>query len=603
MSWTSRSWSISREEDDDEPVLYEKDVCVEHLATCSNEKYSEEWHTESAVECSKDPEPNHWTILEDVHDQPLHELEDSEDSILLTVQDQPQPYSTDCAVELEKCESTVEQSKDSIHATIWEENPVVSEVVTDEDVATDKQSDNVYICEVIYPYDAQSVGELTIKPGDLIDVREQDYNSGKEWVRGTKNWKSGLVYKAFFVPFNRGDVNPKEARIRVPIDGYRITFMETEYFVQEKPGDDLECIICKNLANDPHQTQCCGHTLCRKCMETWRAKSTSCPNCRTPILKTVMDARVRRHIASLTTYCPRYEDHCNWVGSIAKVQDHLSRECLYEVINCPNEGCKAVFNRKDRESHLKSTCLVRRIACPCCGIEEYKIPLERHGQEYEDIGNGKVQPPRALSHSPRAVTKPRSIQSKVKFPAKKNKPKRPMSSLVPQALLEPVEQIQCYPTPIVMPQFKQPLAFVSSPQKSSSPTPSQLSYKLLIEVHYKHCPSWPMRCPNHCGAEEELTRSTLRDHIDNNCPEQVISCQFAEAGCTVRVKRKEMADHIRNAVEEHMTAMMKDYIQVKKDYAELKEDHDSLKEAFEEKCDALEKKQAEMERRIEYLGY
>ena len=71
MSWTSRSWSISREEDDDEPVLYEKDVCVKHLATFSSEEYSEEWHTESAVECSKDPEPNHWTTLEDV--QPLHE--------------------------------------------------------------------------------------------------------------------------------------------------------------------------------------------------------------------------------------------------------------------------------------------------------------------------------------------------------------------------------------------------------------------------------------------------------------------------------------------------------------------------------------------------
>jgi FtsZ-binding cell division protein ZapB len=86
-----------------------------------------------------------------------------------------------------------------------------------------------------------------------------------------------------------------------------------------------------------------------------------------------------------------------------------------------------------------------------------------------------------------------------------------------------------------------------------------------------------MRCPNHCDTEEKLTRSTLQDHIDNNCPEQVSSCQFAEAGCAVRVKRKEMTDHIQQSVGEHMSYMMDAYMKLKEEYSTLQNDHNSLK--------------------------
>ena len=76
-----------------------------------------------------------------------------------------------------------------------------------------------------------------------------------------------------------------------------------------------------------------------------------------------------------------------------------------------------------------------------------------------------------------------------------------------------------------------------------------LTYSQLTNTHYKECPQWPMRCPNHCSTEVKLTRSTLQDHLENNCPEQVISCQFKYM-CSVRLKKKDMAQHMTDHIYE-----------------------------------------------------
>jgi regulator of replication initiation timing len=57
----------------------------------------------------------------------------------------------------------------------------------------------------------------------------------------------------------------------------------------------------------------------------------------------------------------------------------------------------------------------------------------------------------------------------------------------------------------------------------------------------------------------------------------------------VRVKRREMADHIQNAVGRHMTAMMKDYAQVKKELKQLKTEHAELKREHKSLQDRVSK--------------
>ena len=64
--------------------------------------------------------------------------------------------------------------------------------------------------------------------------------------------------------------------------------------------------------------------------------------------------------------------------------------------------------------------------------------------------------------------------------------------------------------------------------------------------HIEKCPAHPMTCPNYCSTEEKLTRSTLQDHLNNNCPEQFIPCHM----CSVRLKRKHMAQHMTDHIYE-----------------------------------------------------
>ena len=304
------------------------------------------------------------------------------------------------------------------------------------------------------------------------------------WWMGTgKDGHKGYFYrkftekKTYSLPSIRSSSSPS---LEVEISGpHSVSFKDISYCVEDKPGDDLECIICKNLADDPHQSKCCGHTMCYSCAHKWRERNNSCPQCRESPLEVVVDTRTKRHISSLTVYCTHYRSGCEWKGSLNTVRDHLREDCLYEEVECGNDGCTEQLQRRYLTEHMDRECSMRIVECPCCKADD-------------------------------------------------------------------------------------------------------LPYHELVNTHCKECPDWPMRCPNHCSTEsvKDLTRSTLQDHLNNNCPEQVISCQFAEAGCTVRVKRREMADHIQQSVGEHMTAMMSDYMGLKKDHTELQADHRDLKEVL-----------------------
>ena len=359
--------------------------------------------------------------------------------------------------------------------------------------------------KVKYPYDAELSDELTIRPGDGIEVDQEEEPEDSLWLRGRKAPKQRhdssrydcYFYRAFTtvtmtrVPklcqvmmslsvVSKANIQTREADMQTRAV---LSYKEKAYFVVETPSMELECIIYKNLADEPHQTGCCGHTVCFKCADEWREKNNSCPNCCEAPLDLAKDTRTKRFISSLVVYCSHYKGGCEWKGSISELQSHLQSKCLYEEIPCGNEGCSMKVMRKNINNHMKKTCAMRWQPCPCCK--------------------------------------------------------------------------------------------------------AMFTYSEIINTHYKHCLSWPRRCPDHCGTEEKLTRSTLQDHIDNNCPEQVISCQFAEAGCTVRVKRKEMANHVRKAVHEHMAAMMKDYVKVKREYGNLQKDCELLKS----RLTALEKPQ------------
>ena len=137
---------------------------------------------------------------------------------------------------------------------------------------------------VIYPYDGKLDDELAMKSGDVITV--DDWDVSNDWARGTLNGKTGLFYKAFTKPSSEmpsaEDFKLKE--VRGKLKGYKVTYKGREYILKEKL-DEVECIICHQLADKVHQTSCCGNTVCLQCTNNWKNNNNSCPQCRKQPLK------------------------------------------------------------------------------------------------------------------------------------------------------------------------------------------------------------------------------------------------------------------------------------------------------------------------------
>ena len=104
-----------------------------------------------------------------------------------------------------------------------------------------------------------------------------------------------------------------------------------------------------------------------------------------------------------------------------------------------------------------------------------------------------------------------------------------------------------------------------------------LTYHEIVTDHHCECPNWPTRCPNSCNPYLTLRRSAVDSHVKEKCPETVLDCKFAAVGCRVRVKRKDLAQHMHEAMSDHMTALFEDHIKLKQKNVQLETELNRLK--------------------------
>ena len=122
-----------------------------------------------------------------------------------------------------------------------------------------------------------------------------------------------------------------------------------EYKFIGKPDRDLFCQICKEIANEPHQTSCCSSLLCKSCVP-----DSECMICRNLKSSSYPDKRSQRRIQQMEVLCPNAPHglECQWRGELSDVAEHRL-ECQREHISCPFSkiGCKEEMNRCDVETH------------------------------------------------------------------------------------------------------------------------------------------------------------------------------------------------------------------------------------------------------------
>ena len=78
------------------------------------------------------------------------------------------------------------------------------------------------------------------------------------------------------------------------------------------------------------------------------------------------------------------------------------------------------------------------------------------------------------------------------------------------------------------------------------------TFEDVTSNHLSVCPDRPVPCSNGCGSSPLL--KLLKDHL-KKCPLEVIECAFNYAGCSEKLPRKDMSEHITQSLAIHMSLM------------------------------------------------
>ena len=101
------------------------------------------------------------------------------------------------------------------------------------------------------------------------------------------------------------------------------------------------------------------------------------------------------------------------------------------------------------------------------------------------------------------------------------------------------------------------------------------TYDDVITNHTPVCKCRPVECPNSCGANN-LQHQHLKEHVSTQCPLSYVDCEFSDAGCDVKVYRKDLSSHLEENMVTHMSLLAKENRKLKEQLRKQAEDLTSL---------------------------
>ena len=72
----------------------------------------------------------------------------------------------------------------------------------------------------------------------------------------------------------------------------------------------------------------------------------------------------------------------------------------------------------------------------------------------------------------------------------------------------------------------------------------------ILKKHKEHCPQYPLPCPN--GCELGVSPSVGIAEHKKLCPLELIQCDYHDIGCKGLIARKELKDHYKQNVPDHL---------------------------------------------------
>ena len=92
------------------------------------------------------------------------------------------------------------------------------------------------------------------------------------------------------------------------------------------------------------------------------------------------------------------------------------------------------------------------------------------------------------------------------------------------------------------------------------------AYQIITAQHYDECSYCPLPCPNNCGTTGILRRD-MANHR-SRCVLERVECPFHEAGCTVRVLRREFDVHMSENQQHHLLVLLEVFQETKRELGE-----------------------------------
>ena len=83
------------------------------------------------------------------------------------------------------------------------------------------------------------------------------------------------------------------------------------------------------------------------------------------------------------------------------------------------------------------------------------------------------------------------------------------------------------------------------------------TYLKVTTTHFTVCNGIPLPCPAGCG-KHGLVRRDMAHHLSEDCPNELIQCTFAIAGCQQIVKRKDLQQHLKDK-DLHLDTVLSSY--------------------------------------------
>ena len=73
-------------------------------------------------------------------------------------------------------------------------------------------------------------------------------------------------------------------------------------------NEDLKCVLCLDIVEEPEKCKACEHFFCAKCIGDWTKEHKDCPSCRANFKKGQTERIVRNMLNDLVFKCKYCKD-------------------------------------------------------------------------------------------------------------------------------------------------------------------------------------------------------------------------------------------------------------------------------------------------------